>query len=128
MLMERHGHVTFNPLSDPICTAADARILIDEADFVATYKRGRQPEAEYPPVAAARAAYEDELRTWTRETWPIPYGERRPGPANTLITLIAVLQQMRGKVLPMPDFLELNIHINTFPANNDVFADDPRVC
>ncbi|KFD46673.1 hypothetical protein M513_12441 [Trichuris suis] len=145
MLLDRHGRVRFNSPSSPICAAADAKIRVEGADFIAMYdpalqgwtaawKRanGNAPTVlrntleEYPPTAAARAAYEEELRTWIQNGWLIPYDERRLGPAKALIPLMAVVQRTKGKVRPVLDFRELNTHIDTFTPNSDVCADKLR--
>ncbi|KFD50081.1 hypothetical protein M514_09041 [Trichuris suis] len=128
----RHGRERFNLPSGPICAAADAKIRVEGADFVAMYDPAlqgwtaawkwangnaltvlRNTLEEYLPTAAARAAYEEELRTWIQNGWLIPYDERRLGPAKALIPLMAVVQRTKGKVRPVLDFRELNTHIDT---------------
>ncbi|KFD62540.1 hypothetical protein M514_09025 [Trichuris suis] len=140
-LLDSEGYVQFNPFSTPACAGASAVMRIDEKNFVVTYDttarswtaawkwaNGNAPEVlqnakmEYPPAAASRAAYEEELMSWIRNGWLIQHDERKFGPARALIPLMAVVQRNKGKVRPVLDFRELNTHIDTFTANCDVCA------
>ncbi|KFD46635.1 hypothetical protein M513_12490 [Trichuris suis] len=140
-LLDREGHVQLNPLSMAACAGASGVMRIDDKDFVVTYDptarswtaawkwaNGSAPEVlqnakmEYRPAAASRAAYEEELMSWIRNGWLIPYDERKFGPVQALIPLMAVVQRIKGKVRPVLDFQELNAHIDTFTANCDVCA------
>ncbi|KHJ40250.1 hypothetical protein D918_09693 [Trichuris suis] len=115
-LLDREGHVQLNPLSMAACAGASGVMRIDDKDFVVTYDptarswtaawkwaNGSAPEVlqnakmEYRPAAASRAAYEEELMSWIRNGWLIPYDERKFGPVQALIPLMAVVQRIKGK-------------------------------
>ncbi|KFD56609.1 hypothetical protein M513_02285, partial [Trichuris suis] len=141
MFLDRHGGVQLGPLHAPVCAAADEGICVEGAEFVATYEptlrswkaawkwaNGRSPgtldntKEEYPPAAAARAAYEKELETWIHNGWLVPYDEQ-----NQSTDLSNGRHPTRkGEVRPVLDFRELNGHIDTFTANSDVCASKLR--
>ncbi|KHJ41639.1 hypothetical protein D918_08286 [Trichuris suis] len=117
-LLDSEGYVQFNPFSTPACAGASAVMRIDEKNFVVTYDttarswtaawkwaNGNAPEVlqnakmEYPPAAASRAAYEEELMSWIRNGWLIQHDERKFGPARALIPLMAVVQRNKGKLV-----------------------------
>uniref|UniRef100_A0A5S6QUG1 Reverse transcriptase domain-containing protein n=1 Tax=Trichuris muris TaxID=70415 RepID=A0A5S6QUG1_TRIMR len=81
---------------------------------------------EYPPVAAAKAVYEEELGTWIRNGWVVPYNQTKLGPAKALIPLMAIFQRTKSKVRPVLDFRELNTHTDVFTANSGVCTDKLR--
>ncbi|KRZ47669.1 hypothetical protein T02_2163 [Trichinella nativa] len=132
-------------LDDPgVCAAAEAGISIREKDFTATYchstrswtaawkwSDAREPGVlrnmveEYPPVNVARGAYEDELRKWIKDGWLVPYDEREHGPPKGLLPLMAVIQRNK-KVRPVLNFRELNAHIESYTADEDVCSQKLR--
>ncbi|KRZ51909.1 hypothetical protein T02_9091 [Trichinella nativa] len=132
-------------LDDPgVCAAAEAGISIREKDFTATYchstrswtaawkwSDAREPGVlrnmveEYPPVNVARGAYEDELRKWITDGWLVPYDEREHGPPKGLLPLMAVIQRNK-KVRPVLNFRELNAHIESYTADEDVCSQKLR--
>ncbi|CDW61080.1 hypothetical protein TTRE_0000950401 [Trichuris trichiura] len=145
LLLDRDGHVRFNPPAAEICAAAEAGLRVEEKDFIVTYEPatrswttawkwagGNAPEVlhnrieEYPPASSVKASYEEELETWVRNGWLIPYDERDLGPAKGLIPLMAVVQRSKEKVRPVLDFRELNTYIDTFTAKSDVCAEKLR--
>ena len=67
-----------------------------------------------------RTLYEEKLERWIQDGWLIPYVEGKYKPSKGLVPLIAIVQQSKGKVWPVMDLGELNIHINTITADSDV--------
>ena len=55
-----------------------------------------------------------------------PYDDKKLGPAEGLIPLMAIFQQNKDKVRPVMAFRELNSHVDAFTANSDVCADKIR--
>ncbi|KFD46863.1 hypothetical protein M514_12268 [Trichuris suis] len=139
--VSKEGKVRFGPIRTEICASVDAKLRIDEKDFLVTYdpaarswtaawkcSNGSAPDTlsnrmeEYPPAAAARAAYEEELSSWIQNGWLVPYDEEEMGPAKALIPLMAVIQRSKQKVRPVMDFRAVNAHIDAFTASSDVCA------
>ena len=82
--------------------------------------------SEYRVPVHIREAYEQELQTWIKDGWLIPYPERKLGPPKGLIPLMAVVQHSKAKVRPVMDYRELNNHVEAFTANADICANKLR--
>uniref|UniRef100_A0A5S6QHX4 Integrase catalytic domain-containing protein n=1 Tax=Trichuris muris TaxID=70415 RepID=A0A5S6QHX4_TRIMR len=145
LLLDPDGRVRFNPPATEICAAMETGLHVEEKDFIVSYDSttrswttawkwasGDAPEvlhnriAEYPPAASVRASYDEELETWIRNGWLVPYDEQELGPARGLIPLMAVVQRSKKKVRPVLDFRELNTYIDTYTARSDVCAEKLR--
>ena len=82
--------------------------------------------SEYSTPASARLSYEAEIEEWITNGWLEPCDDKKLGPAKGLIPLMAIVQQNKGKVRPVMDFRELNLHVEAFIASADVCADTIR--
>ncbi|KAG0719421.1 hypothetical protein GWK47_050518 [Chionoecetes opilio] len=140
----RNG-VRFSVEKSEFCAAANTVVAVDERDFSATYdpvtnswmaawkwSEGKEPDVLKNQVEScsvppdARDLYEEELESWIKDGWLLPYDESQFSPAKGLIPLMAVVQHNKRKVRPVLDFRELNTYIDVFSADSDVCADRLR--
>ena len=62
--------------------------------------------SEYTVTEEARKDYEEELETWIKNGWLLDYDEEEHRPPKGLIPLMAVVQENKGKVRPVLDFVK----------------------
>ena len=125
--------------------AAQAPLVVDAPDFnvrfntarrswTVTWKwtNGAAPDCLYNTVAqysvspSMRQEFSQELETWIKNGWLVPYDEQQHGAPRGLVPLMAVRQNNGGKVRPVLDYRELNDHVTAFTADSDVCADQLR--
>ena len=64
--------------------------------------------------------YNCKLQTWISDGWLILYPEKKLGPPTSLIPLMALVQENKGKVWPIMDYREVNNHIEAYTAHANV--------
>ncbi|KFD46110.1 hypothetical protein M513_13005 [Trichuris suis] len=145
VIVDDQRRVQLGSRSFVACTAIDVDLKLDERDFAVSYSadtrswtavwkwsEGAEPGVlrntaeEYHLADGARAPYEEELETWIRNGWLVPYDESKYGAAKGLVPLTAVVQRNKSKVRPVMDFRELNDYIETHTADSDVCAQKLR--
>ena len=75
---------------------------------------------EYTVPDHAQDAYEEELVLWQHNRLLLPYSEEELGLLKGLIPLMAVMQEHKQKVRPVPDYQKLNGFVKAFTANAEV--------
>ncbi|KFD47469.1 hypothetical protein M513_11630 [Trichuris suis] len=145
VIVDDQRRVQLGSRSSVACTAIDVDLKLDERDFAVSYSadtrswtavwkwsEGAEPGVlrntaeEYHLADGARAPYKEELETWIRNGWLVPYDESKYGAAKGLVPLTAVVQRNKSKVRPVMDFRELNDYIETHTADSDVCAQKLR--
>ena len=84
---------------------------------------------QYRVPVEVQEQFDAELQLWIDEGWLQPYDEQEHGPAEQehgLITLMAVIQEVKDKVRPVLDYRELNEYLTLHTAEADVCRDQLR--
>ena len=120
----------------PVVDTPDFSARFDPVEKIWTvswkWKDGDGPQclkntiSQYNIADNARKEFDDELRSWIKKGWLMPYDEELLGPALGLIPLMAVEQQSKAKIRPVLDYRELNQHVLAHTADADVCADQLR--
>ena len=119
-----------------------AAIRIDEPDFCSTFDHKKKVwtarwkwTRNKAPGHLCNRVYNvgwesdcvwEELQTWIKNGWLIPYPQELLGPLKGLILLMAITQPTNTKVWPVMHDREVNQYMDAFTANTDVFAKKMR--
>ena len=120
-------------------------LLVDAPDFSARFDahrrewtvswkwtEGRVPDylsntvSQYNVSPSMRQEFDDELDSWIKLGWLVPYDQTAHGAPRGLVPLMAVRQNNGSKVRPVLGYRELSCHVTAFTADSDVCADQLR--